>query len=962
MKSRFLVLMFLVFTGLYAQQIWQEPVDVINSTFYDYLGESRNTELTDAQGNTYVFIQEYQPDGSHVHMHKFSPSWQELWQEPLSLNIFSVLDIIETSDGNLMFAVKQPYPDDYYPVTLYKINPEGQHLWPSQGIPLPNWNGSVCRMLPDPEGGAHLVFLYDSGWYWGYWRYLRINATGNFSFSPALELMDFDEFHGYPRIQRLPNDRVLVTIDGDLNASLICIEGQNQVLWRKNYSGRIDSVTSSGGITYAAVHTINSLNLYKYNPNGVELWAAPLSLPVGSVVNLRGMSLSADEANVFLVWKFDDFSDRLGKVNAAGEILWVGETPFSDYETIRLEPDALGGLFLYGYYQLAGIKNLWIHHLDSQGQVSTQPMCEYPILGYSGQVRISARLRGNDLRLIYGCRSNETRGVKVQTVNFAGETGYAPPGLSLIEGNEIITAYHTLGHIGDKALVVWGQRESNGDNFWMKYQVFYPDGSPVFAEAQALTNSAVQLAHLKIYSDTEQSVQIVWRESNTNPTMKLQILNSNGQPELESGGHILASSMHNHSIVGDCLTGFWDGKLFIAYRCDQEIYLDCFVQGVPQWNPQGMLIANPDEPSLANKLLYLDNYYLVWYVRRDTTEPVNNVKCTRFNENGLLEAGFNPNGLPAAIPHPAEWGISGSYAVTWGNKLFVQLFHLNHYWDPVDDWWEYTSSPAWQLINPDGTYQWGDWGLAVVNTVKAFPSNDALYAFTSIASNGSYFDVLKLNESGYPVWTHRVPSPGGFITASTFNKIDNGSFIFSYINRRVTGQAYQHDIHFGYFTAEEEFNLPADNLLNTYNSELVSLQQSVAQNSVYLMTSLVGGQLCQLFSTQKPTAVDDPGLPAIIPSLTFERVHPNPFDLQTNIQFKTGNPGKLRLEVYNLRGQRIKTLIDESIQAGLHDQTWDGKDTNGKPVASGVYFLRLAQDGQIKTRKLLLLNSTANPN
>ncbi len=84
--------------------------------------------------------------------------------------------------------------------------------------------------------------------------------------------------------------------------------------------------------------------------------------------------------------------------------------------------------------------------------------------------------------------------------------------------------------------------------------------------------------------------------------------------------------------------------------------------------------------------------------------------------------------------------------------------------------------------------------------------------------------------------------------------------------------------------------------------------------------------------------------------------YPNPFNPETTISFSLPNDSKVNLTIYNIRGQKVKTLVNEKFDKGFHKLVWDSKDTFGKEVSSGVYFYRLVSDGKsVKTRKMLLL-------
>jgi hypothetical protein len=83
--------------------------------------------------------------------------------------------------------------------------------------------------------------------------------------------------------------------------------------------------------------------------------------------------------------------------------------------------------------------------------------------------------------------------------------------------------------------------------------------------------------------------------------------------------------------------------------------------------------------------------------------------------------------------------------------------------------------------------------------------------------------------------------------------------------------------------------------------------------------------------------------------------YPNPFNPTTTIRYALPGTEKVHLAIYNLLGQKIKTLVDGVQTGGVYDVVWDGKDASGKAVGSGVYFYRLETSGVVKTRKMMLI-------
>lgn len=83
--------------------------------------------------------------------------------------------------------------------------------------------------------------------------------------------------------------------------------------------------------------------------------------------------------------------------------------------------------------------------------------------------------------------------------------------------------------------------------------------------------------------------------------------------------------------------------------------------------------------------------------------------------------------------------------------------------------------------------------------------------------------------------------------------------------------------------------------------------------------------------------------------------YPNPFNPSTTISFNTAVQGKVKVEVFNSRGQLITCLIDSDLPAGYHSLKWDGTDDRNRSVASGVYFYRVSVNDSAKSAKMLYL-------
>lgn len=83
--------------------------------------------------------------------------------------------------------------------------------------------------------------------------------------------------------------------------------------------------------------------------------------------------------------------------------------------------------------------------------------------------------------------------------------------------------------------------------------------------------------------------------------------------------------------------------------------------------------------------------------------------------------------------------------------------------------------------------------------------------------------------------------------------------------------------------------------------------------------------------------------------------YPNPFNPSTRIDFNLPASQNVSLEIYNVLGEKVKTLVDGHLEAGPHSIEWNSTDSHGQGVSSGVYFYRLVTDNNVATKKMMLV-------
>jgi len=83
--------------------------------------------------------------------------------------------------------------------------------------------------------------------------------------------------------------------------------------------------------------------------------------------------------------------------------------------------------------------------------------------------------------------------------------------------------------------------------------------------------------------------------------------------------------------------------------------------------------------------------------------------------------------------------------------------------------------------------------------------------------------------------------------------------------------------------------------------------------------------------------------------------YPNPFNSATTIDYSIPRQSRVTIDIYNLLGQKVKSLINEIIPAGNYTAIWDGTDSNNRSVSSGVYYYRISAGDMTDTKKLVLM-------
>ena len=223
-------------------------------------------------------------------------------------------------------------------------------------------------------------------------------------------------------------------------------------------------------------------------------------------------------------------------------------------------------------------------------------------------------------------------------------------------------------------------------------------------------------------------------------------------------------------------------------------------------------------------------------------------------------------------------------------------------------------------------------------------------AFGDYDSDGD-IDIYLLNEEGPNRLYENGGSTGNWLQLKVSGTLSNtdgvGARLRAFAGERVWTRSVNGTAGFSQSSRVVQFGLGdlegLDSLLVHWPSGNVETHRNLAAGTTQNL--IEGGGL---------TGVEQ--IQGAVPTEFFlEQNYPNPFNGDTVIRFGVARSGPVELVLFNVLGQRVRTLADGERTPGRYQVTWDGLNDHGQAVASGLYFYRLSTERENRVRRLVLL-------
>ncbi|NIM99700.1 MAG: T9SS type A sorting domain-containing protein [candidate division Zixibacteria bacterium] len=249
-----------------------------------------------------------------------------------------------------------------------------------------------------------------------------------------------------------------------------------------------------------------------------------------------------------------------------------------------------------------------------------------------------------------------------------------------------------------------------------------------------------------------------------------------------------------------------------------------------------------------------------------------------------------------------------------------------------------------EAADPDGTVPTCTWyldgeseGTGDTWRYSPGPEDEGTHQVKVVASDGEDTDDQ--------IWTVNVNVPWHFISITTSPweftiTVDGGDYTAPHIFNWPQGSAHSIGVSSPQITPEEEYYYFSHWSDGGGQTHWITVPAHDETYTAHFERSDV-----EEFS-------DERGVPN---DYWLSQNYPNPFNPYTEIEFGLPVPGPVKIEIFNVLGERVITLVDEFLSAGYKLVSWDGRDKHGNEVSSGIYFCRLGAANFTETRKMALM-------
>lgn len=491
------------------------------------------------------------------------------------------------------------------------------------------------------------------------------------------------------------------------------------------------------------------------------------------------------------------------------------------------------------------------------------------------------------------------------------------------------------------------------------YQVVDPSGNPLLQANGALMRT-MENFDTKLCSavDLQGRVAVLWIDSYDSAIeVRMQLIDTNGDLLWGEDGVLVFTS---NSLVGNIHLSHDNGAFYVGWtryvsNAANVVYAQKIVNGELQWGNNGIVLA--DDQGMESQ-----------YSLKDICGRYFTLEVEDSADNTLLEVQLlNPDGSSAwDNPRLPVCNIGGDNIYQLVPQSYLDGDDLVISWTGLQ--LDYPFHIYSQKISSEGAYLWDEESVIIgendyVENFYQIPSPlGPLNLSAALPATSAY---LNSGQTGAPLWIREpLIEDSVILSDSPAVTFDNGTALLGYVNMDFTLEQPGLYAYLNLAGEGPEVMLPVPITDPGTNVRWIMMnggaERAYALWDEYHNRKDMDGDTATDFLALKlqafgsgSVAIEDPQLPS--PNLILNQNYPNPFNPETIISFSLDTAYPVRLEVFNMRGQLVQRLLDESKAAGTHSVVWNGRDLCGESVSSGLYYYKLTSGKYSSTRKMILM-------
>ena len=269
----------------------------------------------------------------------------------------------------------------------------------------------------------------------------------------------------------------------------------------------------------------------------------------------------------------------------------------------------------------------------------------------------------------------------------------------------------------------------------------------------------------------------------------------------------------------------------------------------------------------------------------------------------------------------------------------------------------------WQYLTSDGYYE--NWTI-VKDSLDSLSNEYVDFEISWVGYSGSYMEyymidtldqVWLINNADFKnnraLYYKLRATFGDWYLCGNYNGYNDNKPFFAYVyDTTATSKTYM------FYESSAADGNPDSSI---YSGSLFTLKVDIGKYSEigefytsYLNGAIINGvQYGTIY--YDTTAIEDDDIPLFPQKPQIVKTYPNPFNSQVKIEYFLPNPGRLKIEIYNILGQKVNTIFNGYARQGKNKIIWDGTLLNQQPAASGLYFVQLYFSGVNIIKRVLLV-------